>query len=204
MPFQSAPDCASCAIEATLGSQTIANVLNFHKAGGYNQVDINNLASVIDNEVGANYLGLMNGNVVYSGTHVRGLANLNDIEALDSTSAGPGTASNPPLPANVSYCVTLRTFLTGRSARGRFFAFPPGAGALQTSPNLVTTTYSGQVVAMIQGFITAAAAVGWNMIVLSRFTGGAPRTTATFFLVTSVVARNLIMDSQRGRLPKGH
>jgi hypothetical protein len=42
------------------------------------------------------------------------------------------------------------------------------------------------------------------MCVASRFHNGAPRTPAITFAITSIAARNLIIDSQRGRLPKGH
>jgi len=42
------------------------------------------------------------------------------------------------------------------------------------------------------------------MCVLSRFHDKAKRSTGVGLAVTSVNYRNLSIDSQRGRLPKGH
>lgn len=204
MPFISVLNTAEAVIHGDLGGQGLANILHFEITGGYTQTDIDNLASLIDGEVGSNYLPLMNGNIIYTETTVRGLQNINDLHSVDATSTGTGTNSGNPLPANVSLCVTLRSALSGRSARGRFYAFPPGAGALQSSPNLFTSTYAAAVVTFLNGVAASAAAAGWSLVITSFIANKAPRLLGKNFLVTQIANRNLIADSQRGRLPKGH
>jgi len=108
------------------------------------------------------------------------------------------------LPANTSLCLTLRSGLTGRSARGRFYAFPTGDANLSTSPDLFEATYADDLVDMLDDIVTTASAQGWALCILSRFTAGAARTNAVPFIVTNIQARNLTCDSQRGRLPDDH
>jgi len=52
--------------------------------------------------------------------------------------------------------------------------------------------------------VAAALVAGWSLSIISRRTAGAPRLIGTHFVVTDIDYRNLIPDSQRGRLPQGH
>jgi len=203
MAFQTAPECAEAVIQATFGGKSVNNVLNFWFPGGYTQTDIDALANAVDGVVGTNGLPLYNNDVLYEDTLVRGLTDIVDMTAVDSTSTGAGTAGTGIMPANVSFVVTLRTGFTGRSARGRLYMLPLDAGAFDDI-NEVSTTYANAAVAFVEAIIAAAALVGWTAVVLSRFSGGVKRTAATHLTITDVVARNRISDSQRHRLPKGH
>lgn len=203
MAFQSAPDCAEAVIRATYGGKNIANVLNFHKVGGYSQADIDQLAAVVDDNVGSGYLALLSGNVTYVDTLVRGLTSDTDLTAAQNANAGVGTVSGGSYPANASACITLRTGFTGRSARGRFYAMPTGTSN-GLGVNTVSTTYLDALVDFLQAVAGDADLEGWDLVVLSRFHNKAERETATFLDVTSISYRNNVLDSQRGRLPVGH
>jgi len=204
MPFQSIPECAEAVIIGQGGSKSIANVLGFWKPGGYNQTDIDNLAAAIDSVVGSDYLDWVAAGSAYIATTVRGLENVVDLSAINAANAGPGTmAGTFELPSNCSFCVTLRTGLTGRSARGRFYTWPMADSAL-SAVDTVTTTYANGIVTTLTGFQSAALAEGWYLSILSRRSLGAVRPVGTHYTVTGIAYRNRSLDSQRGRLPANH
>lgn len=204
MTFQSAPDIAEAVIQATISGSPLNNVLNFHKPGGYTQADIDNLAGQVDTSVGTYYRPFMAPGTNYVQTLVRGLTSAIDLTATNATNAGAGThTGSVELPSNASLCVTLRTGLTGRSARGRFYAFP-ATDACMAAQDLFTSAYGAGIVAFLNNIVTAASVVGWHFCVLSRYTLGARRAAGISNDITSIAYRNLIVDSQRGRLPAGH
>jgi hypothetical protein len=181
----------------------MVNVLGFHFGAAYSGLDIQNLAIAADARIGSGYVPYMTAGMSYDFAHVRGLTNLNDFEATAATAAATGGTTGAQLPNNVALCMTLRTAVTGRSARGRFYAFPTGISTLSAA-NTFTVGYANGIKAFLAQLQLDAAALGWGMVVISRFTGGAPRSAGTTFLVTNIDYRNLICDSQRGRLPIGH
>jgi len=204
MAFQSAPQCAEAVIIGTSGAKPIYNVLNFTFGATYSGADVTNLAAAVSTQVMNEYPDLVNGNVTLYGVRAKGLANINDFQHQTAPTPDPGNVGTKPLPANTSLCVTLRSGLTGRSARGRFYAFPTGDANLSTSPDLFEATYAADLVTMLEHISTAAAAQGWAMCVLSRFAANAARPVGIPFIITDIGARNLTCDSQRGRLPADH
>lgn len=204
MTFQSAPECAEAVIQGTYGGTPIANVLNFWYPGGYDQANIDDLAEAVDAAVGTNYLPVCVDDVEYVQTLVRGLENVIDLQAANGASSGPGgDNAGTPLPGNVTLCITLRTGFTGRSARGRFYAWPAGSDSL-LSPDVFVTAYADALEAFLEEVKSQAIDVGWHLVILSRVSGGVPRGTATHLDVTSILARNTDSDSMRRRLKPGH
>jgi len=175
------------------------NVLNFRFSTAYTQSDLDNLAAAVDTKVGSNYLPSIADNVIYAQTHVRGLSASVDMESFDNTHAGNGTAGGTPMPSNVTFCVSLRTGLTGRSARGRFYAVCPATGDLDTSDTM-TSGYASDIVAFLDAVKTLALSAGWTLVVISRQNAGVRLTTAVARAVTTVEATDLAVDSQRRRL----
>jgi len=204
MTFQSAPECAEAVLHFSGTNASMANVVHFRKTGGYDQHDIDQLADDVDNAVGLSYLPAIAVGVAYVQTVTRGLENLVDFQGVSNTNAGNGTFSGTlTLPFNCSLCVTLRTGATGRSARGRFYAMPTTSSALVLD-NVVSSTYAALVETAVEEICNSAASDGWVAVVLSRYSNKALRTTAVARPITDITVRNTTMDSQRGRLPKGH
>jgi len=203
MTFQSCPEIAEYVIAATYDGQEVANVLHAKLPGGYSQGDINTLASVVDAWVGAHYLALMNAQVTYQETRVRGLTNIIDLSGVANANTGPGTASGGNLPGNVTVCVTFRSGLTGRSARGRAYSLPMESTA-QANEATFKTTYTNALAAAFNQLFSDVSSAGWTPVVLSRRTAGALRTTGIGTPIVLAEVRNVVSDSQRGRLPKGH
>jgi len=107
------------------------------------------------------------------------------------------------LPSNVTWVATLRSAFTGRSARGRFYTMPFTDLGL-ASINAVTSTFATAIIAFLEDVQARVTTNGWEMVVVSRFHNKTPRDPGIFFPITDIVARNLLTDSQRGRLTRGH
>lgn len=201
MSFQSVPDCASAAIHFTQAGKDIINRLTFAKAGGYDQTDIDALAARVDATVASDWLTQIVSTCAYTGTEVKGLADLIDLSAINLDGAAAGAHNGNPLPNNVTLAMRFTTGATGRSARGRMFIVGLPDNKLDSSTDIVDNTFASAWLDAVSAMQDAAALDGWLHCVVSRFTGGSPRTTGVYRLVTAVSYFNRFSDSQRGRLP---
>jgi hypothetical protein len=132
----------------------------------------------------------------------RGLEFQNDIEYTYAPGNAFGTVASNPCPSNVAYAVSRRSGLTGRSARGRVFIGPMAVASLQTDENLVLAVWSQGTVDALNEIKTLPRILAQNLeeVIVSRFNNNAPRATGITFPVTTYVATDLRVDSQRGRL----
>jgi hypothetical protein len=203
MTFQPAIDCAEVIIDAVIDGKPVANVLNFHREGGYALSDLENLAGVIAYWVNDSYRPMCHTGVLFTTVRARGLTDAVDLSAFSLDGAGSGTAAGLPVASNVSVVCTLRTAHTGRSARGRFYALPTGQSFF-TAVNTVTSGYTDALEALLGLFQVHALEGGWELVVLSRHHLGAPRAVAVPYTVATIVCRNNKTDSQRNRLPRPH
>jgi hypothetical protein len=199
MTFQSAPDCAEAVINAVEAGKPMANVLNFHRVGGYVQADIDNLAFLVDDWVGSDYLPLCTDDLTYLVTHVKGLESSADLEAFNAASTGLGGVSGSSMPLQCTLAIKLTTGFTGRSQRGRFYALPTGLSN-QNGAAEFTSAYANALVTALQSLITATAAADWDLVVLSRYHLNAQRATAVFKVVTDVSYTDVRIDTQRRRI----
>jgi len=108
-------------------------------------------------------------------------------------------ATAKSLPNNVSFAISFRTAASGRSGRGRNFV--AGLADVRDGNNLLDLTYQGQLVTAWSSLSTVAVDDGWEQVVVSRFHAGAPRVAGVTNTVTSVIATDRTLDSQRRRLP---
>jgi hypothetical protein len=200
MAFQSAPDCAAVEFVFTQAGRIMENVLNFRRVGGYAQVDIDALATAMDIVVDAAWLPNIVDECSYVHVIVTGLENQADLQAIENTNAGPGQLADTPLPLNVTIAHQFTTGFTGRSSRGRMYIVGLSDTALVSSKQEITTTKATAWNTAITGTINAAAAIGWDMVVLSRVHNGVARVTAQALDVTGHGFRDLKLDSQRNRL----
>jgi len=104
-------------------------------------------------------------------------------------------------PNNCSMAVSFRTAVSGRSNRGRNYV--PVLTNSQVSENLIDSSWAQDVVNAYSELLFGGGALpaGWVWVVVSRFTGGLPRTVGTFNEIFSVLVTDLIVDSMRTRLP---
>jgi len=200
MTFQAVPDTVEVVTDYLMSGAPTANVLHFKQAGVITQGALDTLALSMDSQAGVYMLPLFCDTQSYVQCRVRDLRFQDAMTASSGTLAGTGSLAAVQRPNNVSLCLTLRTGLAGRSARGRWYAQPP-CGDQMASANIVTTTYRDALLNYMTHVRNAAAENGWVLVVVSRFHNKVRREEAITYPVTSVVARNLRVDSQRGRMP---
>lgn len=110
-----------------------------------------------------------------------------------------GTNGSPALPGNNSFAISLRSGLTGRSARGRWFW--AGLSESQVTDNTVAAGTVTSIVAALDNLLSAFAAASLTPIIVSFVSNGIPRPGGPVkFIITDALAVDAIIDSQRGRL----
>jgi len=175
-------------------------VLNFHKTGGYVLADLIALAATVDAWFSEDLLPHLTAALTYSHTRSKGLALLIDQESTADEGAGVGgVTATPPMQLNCALCITHRTAYTGRSARGRTFVGGLPEGARDT-PTTIDAGYAATVAAAFALLRLASSAIDWDFSVLSRYSEGVARATATSLPIVTSGVTDLRSDSQRRRL----
>lgn len=143
------------------------------------------------------------------------------LRALD-TQASPSLVTNTSLPIagtdstgvilpeGLTFALTLRSGLAGRSQRGRVFVPGLTDGSMSNvGENLVSATTAAHLVAAYNNLITLVAGAtiaGWTsqaVVIVSYSTNKAPRITAQQTPATTFGYHDLFLDFQRRRAP-GH
>lgn len=118
--------------------------------------------------------------------------------APDTTTTG---AKPAPLPNEVAFCISLRSGSRGRSARGRWFAVSL-SGNDRSDPNTLTGAYVSDLVAAMTLLINDLNTAGTPLVIVSYRHAGVIRPGGpVYFPVTSALAVDNIVDSQRRRKP---
>lgn len=108
-----------------------------------------------------------------------------------------GTGTGQAMPGNVTLAVRWLTDQRGRSFRGRTYYIQLREATIDG--NVITAGTATDIADGFAQLLTDVSTFGAPLVVASRFSGGAPRTTGLATLITSVfVDRNV--DSQRRRL----
>lgn len=109
-----------------------------------------------------------------------------------------GTGGVEDLPSNVAVVISNRSYLTGRSQRGR--TYMAGVVPSLITGNTVGATYQAALIAYHLDIAENALSADFTMGVASYIANGAPRTEAQFTPYQFFSVEN-ITDSQRRRLP---
>lgn len=119
--------------------------------------------------------------------------------APDTTTTGGNTGG--AVPNEVSLCLSLRSGSRGRSARGRWFIAGIPKEALATTNN-VSSAYANDTSSALQDFVDAIDGLGKKAVVVSYRTNNAPRVGGpVYFVISSVIVTDNVVDSQRKRKP---
>lgn len=198
MAFIPAPNCVQIAVLGNQAGQPCEMTVGAVFPDAYELSDLEALALQVDGWVNEEFLVLIGSDAMYEGISIRGLSSIEDLEENLSEPL-PGGSGSVALPANVAYCITKRTGVTGRSARGRMYAFAVPADAAEDVRHLSAAYQTAYQDAWdtLTGYITTA---GFAPVVISYYTEGAPRVTASIRLITSFQARDTRLDTQRRRL----
>lgn len=138
---------------------------------------------------------------------------LEAVEVTDISTAGgigieyatglpqTGTLGGGIMPNNVTVATKLTTGRTGRSYRGRFYYTGISGSHLTADGQHVVAGLQPIIQAFIEQLLTNLGLNGWQLAVLSLFTGGAPRAAGVLTEVLGALV-NSTLDSQRRRLPE--
>jgi len=203
MVFQSVPETASIEVIYTYNGEPVQNSFYARMTGGYDLADVQELADEIDIAVGENWLDIQPSEAIYQRTEVRGLEFENDVLATADANAGPGEELSNALPNQVTISIKKTSGFTGRSARGRTYWIGIPSGKVEPSnENLLQAAYIAEVETEVGRIRTRTNTTGtWVAVLVSRVTGGAKRPFGITFVWVDVVCVNVVVDTQRGRLP---
>lgn len=200
MAFVPVPMTIQAEVRMLLDDQRVENTLYFHFLDVYTVTDIENLGDQLITWWTDNYAPIVTNAVLLREIYLTDLTSAT-APAVTRVPATPtfGGSGSATLPANVSFCVSFRTASRGRSFRGRNYI----VGLIQSSVTLNTLAeeYVSDIIAAYNDLPAIALAADTEWVVVSRFTNNAPRVTGIFTPITTVVAVDNTIDSQRRRLP---
>lgn len=124
--------------------------------------------------------------------HVHNLAGVDSGEfTLGISPPQAGGEANPGLPGNVSFCISLRTALAGRSTRGRKYIV--GLPETAVTGNTYDADHIAAHLVAFANLLDALSFVGAPLAVFSK-------TIPALTTVVTAVAVDNVVDSQRRRL----
>jgi len=201
MPFQ--PVAATCLAELvySLDGQTIENTLYFRKDNAWDESELFTLANELDAWWTAQMAPLLSTDISLIRVVCTALHAETGPQSILSLSPAPaGAVPTNAVPNNSAFCLSFRTALIGRSFRGRNYV--PG---LPESVVTISRLAAGTATAIIEAYEllnTAASSLNAYHVVVSRTVNGVVQMpTALTNAVNAYVAVDLVMDSQRRRLP---
>lgn len=132
---------------------------------------------------------------------LRDIRTANTAEFIDTGGGVAGSGAGDLLPPQVALCITERTAFAGRSFRGRVY-LPGFNEAVNTATGVVQATATS--VAFVTAIKSALIANALDLGVISRPAPDAtPPRAGMINVVTSIVARDTVWDTQRRRAVPG-
>lgn len=200
MAYQPAPNTMQANVRYSLDGQQVENVLHFEQATTPTTSDCAALANVVENWAYTSYLDVVSSSLSLTEVYVRSLNTAAAPEATDNTHSGAtGNIATPALPNNVTWAVKFLTGLTGRSYRGRAYCL--GLGESMCLGSSITLSFATDIVTAWEQLITDALGADFTPVVLSRVQNHVVLPNAIGAPILTVGYTDLVLDSQRRRLP---
>lgn len=202
MVFIPVPNVAAVHLRYTQSGQLTENVLHFEGVAPVTAVALNILAEDIFDWWNANLKPLINAQTFLREVYAVSLDSATSPTGTFAPSSPvAGTYTGTPLPNNATIAVSFRTEGRGRSSRGRVYQVGLSETSLSsTQGQSVQAVYASDLVDAYD-LLRISPPSTWTFVVVSRYTGGAPRITGLAQPVTQVVLTDTFIDSQRRRLP---
>lgn len=201
MAFVPVPNTCLVEIVYEQDSQIMENTLYFEKpTGSVVLADLEELLDEVNTIVRTQLLPLLSNTLQVLrivGTMIDVVGGLQSIST--ASLPAPGQSTSPPLPNNTSLAMSLRTAQSGRSFRGRNYV--AGLAEDAVAGNTVNGSMVTALLDVWDSLTHAGGDAGWQAVVVSRISGGVPRTTGVTTPITSVVVFDDQVDTQRRRLP---
>lgn len=202
MPLQPCPNTISVRLFGDLSGEMVINDLAFVKeSGAVTFVDVTDVGNAIGDWYRDSVVPLLDDRYYFMQMVAVDLSNPVSYK-FTGPYATQGGVSGGGAPNNVSFCLSFKSGLSGRAGNGRNFL--PGIPLQYLSGNLVNEEPLAALLAAYSALLAEGEGVipaGFHWCVVSRRLAGVDRVPAVPVFVTSVVATDNIVDSQRRRLP---
>lgn len=200
MAFVPAPNIVMVEIIGQKDGQIIENRFHVNVLGEPTSGNLSTLNGAVQAWITASYLPRLPDEVTITEVRLTSLHEQNGIQ-LSSPMSATGAGTTGAMPNEVTLCVSLRTGFVGRSARGRFYLLGLPLDVM-LDQNRVLAAYRTAVATALQSLISTIQAAGFVMVIVSYVNNGAPRPGGpVYFVVSSAVVTDDIVDSQRRRRP---
>lgn len=197
MPFQPAPSIAGVTIQGKIDSQLTINDLYFFASGPITGATLFDLGGAVASWVTGSLAPLLSDDLSFFRVVCTDLGTATG-PAVETPLTITGGVSGEANPNNVAACVSFRTEQRGRSARGRNFV--PGIPGTLVTLNTLDSGFIQDLVDAYSALIGPGDFVtGWQWVVLSRVTAGAPRTNGIGIPITNVLMVGNSVRSMRSR-----
>lgn len=204
MPFIPFEDCVTVTVQGQVDGQLTINDLSFRSSTGPRSLaDVQALVAAVGVWYDSSIASRLN--EAWTGLRLtgKGLTNPNGLIVVQDFTATVGQIAGEAAPNNCTMAVSFQTGLSGRSFRGRNYV--PCLTNSQVTGNYIDSTWAQSIVDAYSD-LTFPANIGilpggWEWVVLSRKSGGVDRSVGVFTEITNVVVTDLVVDSQRNRLP---
>lgn len=199
MPFIPAENTVEVQMIFSYQLQVCQNVYHVQLPGEPTQPDLIDIAEAFKDWWDTNLKPLVSSACALTRIICKDISSEND-DAIEYSTGLPiaGTGGANSLPNSVTLAIKWVTGLAGRSFRGRTYHI--GLDESQVTGNEVLTTPFNALGAAYNALVPAIAALGYTLVVCSKFSDGAARTACVLTEILGAVADNII-DSQRRRLP---
>lgn len=201
MAFVAAPNIIMAEARAISDGQHVENRFMCHSPSTITRQMLEDVAVAVWDWWENTYAGVLCSSVLLTEVVTTDMGEQNGEQftyAPDTTTTG--TFGGAPLPNEVSLCISLRTGVRGRSARGRYYQLCVGEEG-RGSTNTVSTTYASASVAAGQALITALNDLAPLTIVSYNANGGPRPGGPVYFEVIQAVLVDNVLDSMRSRKP---
>jgi hypothetical protein len=197
MAFQAAPSIVQTTIEGRQDNQLTINDLFWFASGTITPTSVSTLLTGLFNWVNTTLSPLLSRDLSFTRIRAVDLSSATGL-AQEQAIGAVGGVDVEAAPNNVAACVSLRTAQRGRSGRGRNFV--PGIPNSVITLNTLDPTFITDLVSAYSTLIGAGAFVaGWELVVLSRVTGGVPRAVGIGIPVTDAIMVGNSVRSMRSR-----
>jgi hypothetical protein len=173
MAFIPVANTAAITMEGTVDRQMTINDIYFEvSGGGVTGVNLEALTFAVANWWSGNIAPLLSRDFQCVRVRGRDLTTVNSFVA-EAGALAVGGVDEEAAPNNVAACIKIKTAVSGRSFRGRNYipGIPNSMVALNTlDPAFINAAQSAYNLLPGAGTFLA----GWEMVVVSRFTGGSP------------------------------
>lgn len=199
MPFVPVPNTIQLEVRGTLLSEDVENTFYYLAPSAPDQALLDAVAEAARDYVETE-IAMFSTGFLFREVYARDLSSGTFLSALAPATGVFTGAFTDPAPNNATFALKRTSGFSGRSARGRIFWMGISEN-MTNGDNFMQSTVADDMVDWLLNLDLAVAAEGVTPVIVSRFNGGAPRTTGVTFPIADWSYSDLRLDTMRGRLP---